>query len=151
MTAASDIPPPRVRSLDGHAGDGTAALRVQNSSAPAAGEIAEPIDWPGLLESLDGDEDFARELAETYIDSGDSLLFDLAAAVERGDCVTVGSTAHALKGASANMGASRVADAAAKLEAAAHAGETDRLETLAVELTRHLTAAANYLRSKALS
>lgn len=121
------------------------------ASATAVTAVAEPIDWSGLLESLDGDEDFARELAETYIDSGHSLLSDLAAAVERGDCVTVGSTAHALKGASANMGASRVADAAAKLEAAARAGETDRLETLAAELTRHLTAAADYLRRKTSS
>ena len=116
-----------------------------------AGEIAEPIDWPRLLESLDGDEDFARELADTYIDSGDSLLSELAAAVEHGDCVAVGSTAHALKGASANMLDSHAADAAAELEAAARAGETGRLETLAAELTRHFTAAANFLRSKALN
>ena len=41
---------------------------------------------------------------------------------------------------------------AAGLEiAAARAGETGRLETLAAELEAHLTAAGDYLRSKILS
>lgn len=139
--------------LDRHLGGGpanaAATLEVGSLIAPEADEGAEPVDWRGLLESLEGDEGFARELAETYIDSGDSLLADLAAAVERGDWVTVGTRAHALKGASANIRASRVADAAARLEAAARAGEADRLATLAAELTRDLGAAADYLRSKA--
>lgn len=152
MTASSSTPPPRAGSLDEHLGDapgdGTAAARGERSYASEAGELAEPIDWPGLLESLDGDEDFARELAQTYIDSAEALLSDLAAAVERGDCLTAGSTAHALKGASANVRAGRVADAAARLEAAARDGERDRLEALAAKLTGDLAAAADDLRSK---
>ncbi len=114
-----------------------------------AGDTAEPVDWPGLLEALDGDDAFARELAETYIDSGDGLMAELAAAVERGDCATVGSTAHSLKGASANIKAGRVADSAARLEAAAKAGERERLEALAAPLERDFTATVEYLRGKA--
>lgn len=112
------------------------------------GGAAEPVDWLGLLELLDGDENFAREVAETYIDSGDNLLAELAAAVERGDCPTVGSTAHSLKGASANIKAGRVADAAARLEAAARAGETERLQALAAPLGREFAATVEYLRGK---
>lgn len=112
--------------------------------------VVDPVDWRGLLESLDGDEAFARELAETYIDSGGGLLAELAAAIERGDCAAVGSAAHALKGASANIRAGRVADTAARLEATAQAGEADRLEALAAALRRDFAAAADYLRGKAL-
>jgi len=108
-----------------------------------------PVDWPGLLEWLDGDDAFARELAQTYIDSSNNLLAELAAAVGRGDCVTVGKTAHSLKGASANIRAGRVADAAARLEAAAKAGETERLEALAAPLQRDFAATVEYLRGKA--
>jgi len=143
------------RPADRHFGDAlhdeTAAAKVESIPAPVTGNETEPVDWPGLLESLDGDEGFARELAQTYIDSVDSLLADLAAAVDRGDYDTVRSKAHALKGASAEIGACRAADAAAKLETAALAGEPDGLGTLAAKLTRDVGAAADYLRSKTSS
>lgn len=126
------------------------ATEVESTIAPKRDGGAEPVDWPALLELLEGDESVARQLAEAYIGSGDSLMADLAEAVDRGDWVTVGAKAHALKGASANIKADRVADAAARLEAAARAGEQDnRLGELAVELTRDLGAAVDFLRSKA--
>lgn len=119
-------------------------------AAPENDEGAGPVDWHGLLELLEGDERLARELAEVYIGSGDSLMADLVGAVECGDRDTVGARAHTLKGASANIKASRVADAAGRLEAAARAGEADdRLRTLADELTRDLDAAVDYLRKRA--
>jgi CheY-like chemotaxis protein/HPt (histidine-containing phosphotransfer) domain-containing protein len=139
-------------SLDRHLGEGldkAGATGADSEIRPARDEQREPVDWPGLLELLEGDESLARELAEVYIGSGNSLLADVAEAVDCGDCATVGSRAHALKGASANIKASRVADAAARLEAAARAGKADRLEALAAELTRDLGAAVDYLRSKA--
>ena len=139
-------------SLDRHLGEGldkAGATGADSEIRPASDEQREPVDWPGLLELLEGDESLARELAEVYIGSGNSLLADVAEAVDCGDCATVGSRAHALKGASANIKASRVADAAARLEAAARAGKADRLEALAAELTRDLGAAVDYLRSKA--
>jgi CheY-like chemotaxis protein/HPt (histidine-containing phosphotransfer) domain-containing protein len=140
-------------SLERHLGDGpgnrSAATGVDSTIAPATCEGADPVDWHAFLESLEGDERFAREVAETYIGSGDSLLAELVEAVDRGDCVTVGARAHALKGASVNIRASRVADAAARLEAAARAGDADRLAALAAELTRDLGAVTDYLRSKA--
>jgi CheY-like chemotaxis protein/HPt (histidine-containing phosphotransfer) domain-containing protein len=140
-------------SLDRHLADGpdkaAATTEVERTIVPANDEGAEPVDWPGLLELLEGDESLARELAVIYIGSGSSLLADLAKAVDCGDWVTVGSRAHTLRGASANIKASRVADAAARLEAAARAGQADRLDALAAELTLDLGAAVDYLRSKA--
>jgi CheY-like chemotaxis protein len=143
--------------LDRHLGDGPAKLAmatevestISPASAPVSDAGAEPVDWPGLLELLEGDESLARQLAEVYIGSGDSLLADLAKAVDCGDWVTVGTRAHTLKGASANIRAGRVADAAARLEAAARSGKSDGLAALAAELKRDLGAAVDYLRSKA--
>jgi signal transduction histidine kinase/CheY-like chemotaxis protein/ligand-binding sensor domain-containing protein/HPt (histidine-containing phosphotransfer) domain-containing protein len=142
--------------LDRHLDDRTgkaAAAEVESSIKPEAGEgtdeEAAPVDWSGLLELLEGDESLARELAGVYIGSGDSLLAELAEAVDCGDWATVGTRAHTIKGASANIRAGRVADAAARLEAAARAGHADRLGALAAELTRDLGAAVDYLRSKA--
>jgi CheY-like chemotaxis protein/HPt (histidine-containing phosphotransfer) domain-containing protein len=126
-----------------------ASIEVEPAIAPEKDEGVDPVDWPGLLELLEGDEGLARELAVIYIGSGNSLLADLAKAVDCGDWITVGTRAHTLKGASANIKASRVADAAARLEAAARAGEADRLGALAAELTLDLGAAVDYLRSKA--
>jgi signal transduction histidine kinase/CheY-like chemotaxis protein/streptogramin lyase len=142
-----------IDSLDRHFGDrsdnAADAIPVDGSNAPECDEGAKPVDWPALLELLEGDESLARELAEVYIGSGGSLLAELAEAVDCGDWVTVSTKAHALKGASANIKASRVADAAARLEAAARAGEADRLGALAAELTRDLDAVVDYLRGKA--
>lgn len=130
--------------------DARAAAGDESAPAPEAGEQSAPIDWPGFMESLEGDAGFARELAETYVESGDKLLAELAAAIERSDCDTAGSKAHALKGASADVRAGRAADAAAQLESAARAGETDRLETLAATLRREVGAAADYLLGRTL-
>jgi CheY-like chemotaxis protein len=139
-------------SLDRHFASGVHGAAVTGTDRPASvsSEGAEPVDWHGLLELFDGDEALARELAEVYIGSGDSLLADLAEAVHCGDRATVSARAHALKGASANIKAARVADVAGRLEAAVRAGEADeRLGALAAELTRDLGAAVDYLRSKA--
>jgi signal transduction histidine kinase/ligand-binding sensor domain-containing protein/DNA-binding response OmpR family regulator len=140
-------------SLDRHLGDAPHAAvpsEVDTVTAPESDEGREPVDWSGLLELLDGDESVARELAMVYIGSGDSLLADMVKAIGQGDWDTVGARAHALKGASANIKAGRVADAAARLEEAARAGEpNDRLGALAADLTRDLGAAVDYLRSKA--
>jgi signal transduction histidine kinase/CheY-like chemotaxis protein/HPt (histidine-containing phosphotransfer) domain-containing protein len=138
--------------LDRHLGDGqdqAAGAGADRAIAAESEEVAEAVDWSGLLQLLEGDEDLARELAEVYIGSGDSLLADLVEAVDSGDWVTVGSKAHALKGASANIRAGRVADAAGRLEAAARAGEAEQLGALAAELKRDLGAAVDYLRAKA--
>jgi len=139
--------------LDRHFDDGSGGMEastpVDSTLGPAVDEESAPVDWSGLLESLEGDLSLAREIAETYIGSGNSLLAELAEAVDCGDWATAGSKAHSLKGASANIRAGRVAEAAGRLEAAARAGEADRIVGLAEKLTRDLGTATDYLRSRA--
>ena len=67
-------------------------------------------------------------------------------ALSAGDFDTIGSRAHALKGASANIHASGLAAAASSLERAARANQGDEIEGLVRELTNKLQAVNAELR-----
>ena len=105
-----------------------------------------PVDWDRLMLASDGEEEFAEELAQVFIDAGDSALQDIRAALGRGDLEATGRAAHSLKGASASMFARSTSDAAERLEAAARAGDT--LEALKFEeqLRHEAGRATAYLR-----
>ena len=75
------------------------------------------VDLEALLELTGGDVDFERELIATFIESGDKCLAEIIAALKANDFETIGKRAHALKGASANIHAHRLA------AAASHAGD----------------------------
>ncbi len=99
-----------------------------------------------LRELTGGDAEFERELLQTFISSGDQCLADILAALRAGDFDTIGSRAHALKGASANIHASGLAEAASSLERAARANLGDELEGLVRALTDKLQAVNAELR-----
>jgi ligand-binding sensor domain-containing protein/signal transduction histidine kinase/CheY-like chemotaxis protein/HPt (histidine-containing phosphotransfer) domain-containing protein len=113
---------------------------------PAGGEA--PVDWERLMGVSDGDEDFARDLVQLFIESGDAALRDIAAALQRGDLATVGRVAHSLKGSSANIFAQPASAAAARLEEAARAGNTDKLSRLEEQLRLEANRATAFLRSR---
>jgi ligand-binding sensor domain-containing protein/signal transduction histidine kinase/CheY-like chemotaxis protein/HPt (histidine-containing phosphotransfer) domain-containing protein len=119
-----------------------------SSAAPAAAGVEPPVDWERLMGVSDGDEDFARDLVQLFIESGDAALRDIAAALERGDLATVGRVAHSLKGSSANIFAQPASAAAAKLEEAARAGNTDKLSRLEEQLRWEANRATDFLRAR---
>jgi HPt (histidine-containing phosphotransfer) domain-containing protein len=107
-----------------------------------------PVDWEALLESLDGDQEFARDLADAFIGTGDRELAAIAAALGTGDAAALRESAHALKGASANLRGSAATSAAAQLEAAARLGKSAQIPALAENLTSEVRRMTAYLRSK---
>jgi signal transduction histidine kinase/DNA-binding response OmpR family regulator/HPt (histidine-containing phosphotransfer) domain-containing protein len=107
-----------------------------------------PVDWEALLESVDGDQEFARDLADAFIGTGDRELAAVAAALGRGDAAALRDSAHALKGASANLRASAATSAAAELESAAGSGTSAQLPALAEKLTTEIRKMTAYLQSK---
>ena len=107
-----------------------------------------PIDWEALLESIDGDTGFARDLADAFIGAGDRELAVIAAALATGDAATLRESAHALKGASANMRAAAASSAAAQLESAAGLGQSAELPALAKKLGAEVRRTSEYLRTK---
>jgi signal transduction histidine kinase/DNA-binding response OmpR family regulator/HPt (histidine-containing phosphotransfer) domain-containing protein len=107
-----------------------------------------PVDWEALLESIDGDQEFARDLADAFIGTGDRELAAIAAALGAGDEAALRESAHALKGASANLRAAAATSAAAQLESAARLGQNAQIPALAEKLTAEVTRMTAYLRSK---
>jgi HPt (histidine-containing phosphotransfer) domain-containing protein len=107
-----------------------------------------PVDWTAFLKSMDGDESLARELVDLFIESGDESLAAILDALGMHDYAAVGEQAHSLKGASANLRATATAQAAARLEAAAKAGDVPQIDTAASALKSEVTRTIAYLRTK---
>jgi two-component system, sensor histidine kinase and response regulator len=119
-------------------------------AASAVDELTpgEPVDWQNLLASADGDREFTDDLVQIFIESGDSTLREIRDALTRGDLVSVGKAAHALKGSSANMRAAATSEAASRLEAAARQGEAEKLKELEGRLRQELVRAIDYLQAR---
>lgn len=79
----------------------------------------EYFDLEGLLERLDGDEELAEQMIELYLEDCPEQLTLLEEHLAQKDYKQIGLVAHGLKGASANVGASNIREAAASLELAA--------------------------------
>jgi CheY-like chemotaxis protein/HPt (histidine-containing phosphotransfer) domain-containing protein len=120
---------------------------VSSSPSEAPPQWQSPVDWNSLL-TLVGDEEFARELAVQYIEHGSTGIELISQALAHGDLGALGKKAHEIRGASANIRAGGTSTAAEHLEAAANAGDSAQLETLALELRREFDCAAEFLRSK---
>jgi two-component system sensor histidine kinase/response regulator len=110
--------------------------------------VDHPVDWPALLESIDGDKNFARELMEAFIGTGDQALAAIALALGKADYATMRESAHALKGASANLHASAASAAAAHLEAAAGLGQSAQIPALAERLKVEVNRTVEFLQAK---
>src|SRR6185436_8421445 len=107
-----------------------------------------PVEWGAFMKSMDGDELLARELVDLFIESGDETLAAIVNALGANDYAAVSEQAHSLKGASANLRATAAAEAAAKLEAAAKAGDVPNVSSLTTALKSEVTRTIDYLRTK---
>jgi two-component system, sensor histidine kinase and response regulator len=103
------------------------------------------VDLEALRQVTGGDAEFERELADTFVASGDQCLAEIIAALKTSDLDTIRKRAHALKGASANIHATSLSAAASKLEAAART-DGDGLDGLVQDLTEKLAAVNAELR-----
>jgi PAS domain S-box-containing protein len=104
------------------------------------------VDMHALRELTGGDTEFERELVETFVSSGDECLSEILSALRLSDLATIGTRAHALKGASANIHALGLAAAAASLESAARANSVGEIDALVQALSARLQAVNAELR-----
>jgi HPt (histidine-containing phosphotransfer) domain-containing protein len=108
----------------------------------------DPVDWQEFTAATDGDAEFAGELVQMFIESGDAVLRDIRDALQRGDAPAVRQGAHSLKGSSASMCARATSEAAALLEAAARAGDMTKLASLEARLRSETSRAIDYMRAQ---
>jgi two-component system sensor histidine kinase/response regulator len=142
MLALQDAPLATEADNSPHSG-GAVATRAHPHALPPP-----QVDWEALLDSIDGDVGFARELVGAFVGTADRELAAIATALDTGDAATMRESAHTLKGTSANLRASAAASAAAQLESAARLGQTARMPALAEGLTAEIRGAIVYLKSK---
>jgi signal transduction histidine kinase/CheY-like chemotaxis protein/HPt (histidine-containing phosphotransfer) domain-containing protein len=98
------------------------------------------VDLEAFRALTGGDAEFERDLVQTFVSSGDKCLGEIVAALAVRDFDTIGSRAHALKGASANIYAHRLNAVASRLETAARHKVSVDLDDLVRQLTTTLTA-----------
>jgi CheY-like chemotaxis protein/HPt (histidine-containing phosphotransfer) domain-containing protein len=139
------------KTLDRHLESAARDLKVEESATPsallhAAADAA--VDWNHIVAVSEGDQEFARQLVQLFIDSGDATLRAIREALDRGDLAAMGSAAHSFKGSSANIRAESASAAAGRLEEAARAGDVGQLAELEEQLRREAELAFEYLRAR---
>ena len=99
-----------------------------------------------LKELTGGAAEFERELAQTFVSSGDQCLAEIIAALKASDFDTVRKRAHSLKGASANIHARELSQAASSLENAVRENALPAIGALVSDLSEKLAAVNAELR-----
>jgi len=95
-----------------------------------------PVDREELLDLVDDDTDFLKQLLETFRRDSRTYLQNIRAAIERGDAESVATEAHGLKGAAAHLQAEAVRAVARRLEQLGRNDELDRAPEHACRLER---------------
>jgi signal transduction histidine kinase/ligand-binding sensor domain-containing protein/DNA-binding response OmpR family regulator len=124
------------------------SVAANTASLPPRLAADAPVDWKSFMKLTDGDQTFADELVQVFIDSGDAALLEIRAALERGDLAAIGSVAHSFKGSSASIHAQSASAAAGRLEAAARAGAVDQISGLEQQLRQEVGLVMEFLRAR---
>jgi len=99
-------------------------------------------DWnvSELMERIEGDHDFFRELLQMFRSDSHATLMKAHEALAQDDLVAMSRAAHTLKGMMKNLSMNAAAEIATALEAAARGGERAKAETLLERLDRSIAA-----------
>ncbi|MGI9090388.1 MAG: response regulator, partial [Gemmatimonadaceae bacterium] len=113
-----------------------AALAAQFApSTPVSDQSSVDLDvLDNLATMTETGEAFVARLIVTFVTDASSRIELLRTALEQGDSVAVERTGHALKGASGNMGATRMAALGAELQQVGHAGDIRAASVLVEQL-----------------
>jgi len=81
-----------------------------------------------------GDDEFARELAESFLESAPRCLAAIDIALRNSDARALAAESHALNGISRTIGAEDLAEACVQLENAARCAELEAAAAVAARL-----------------
>jgi len=103
-----------------------AIARPTAAASPAAPPL---MDMSPLLDRLGGDEELAADVIAVFLEDCPGRVTAIGGAVADRDAVRLRTAAHALKGAAGNVGATRLFDAARRLEQRGGSGDLTDVDT----------------------
>jgi HPt (histidine-containing phosphotransfer) domain-containing protein len=104
-----------------------------------------------LRASTGDDDEFVRDLIDTYVAEADGHFAGLEQAIASGDVAAVVRPAHTLKSSSASVGAMRLAAICRAIEEAGRENRADGLDTQVHDAQATWTATLDALRTAGLS
>jgi HPt (histidine-containing phosphotransfer) domain-containing protein len=110
--------------------------------------MATDFDYGQLDAITGGDTEFEREVIEEYLSSAPKDIAKLRVAIESGDMSATGATAHALKGASATLGAKGFAAVALVVEQAGKKSDTALAAQTIAQLETEFAEVCTLLRGR---
>lgn len=105
------------------------------------------INKQAAIELCDDDEGLFLEIVQTYLEDAREHSRQLLYALEAGDALQVEERAHALKGASSNICAGPVREAALSLERAGRSGDLSQAPRLYKVFKKEFNRLLEYLSS----
>ncbi len=114
--------------------------------AEASNQNSSPLNKEAALSVCDGDEELFKELIGIFLEDSVGVADKLKQAVESGDAEAVHQNAHALKGASGNICAGPVRDAAQLLEKAGRNNDLQQAPALHKKLEQEFQKLINHIR-----
>ncbi len=132
------------------AGEAVSAQTSPEAMTRSEPEPQEPRLDPEALEAVralqrPGAPDLVRKVVSLYLESAEKLILDLQKAAARRDAEALTSSAHSLKSASANVGATRLSALCRSLEMDSRAGRLDGAETRARAVVEEFRAVTHAL------
>jgi two-component system sensor histidine kinase/response regulator len=128
-----------IKPRDGGSPAKESAPPVSSLPAPAQAPESAPLEIPGIdtksaLRRTGGNRKRYESLLRKFAEPSTGGVEEIRAALAAGDTSTAARAAHSLKGAAANLGATALAEVAAKVEIALTRGESveDALNSLAL-------------------
>jgi two-component system, sensor histidine kinase and response regulator len=133
------------------ANEGASATQVLSTSLDkvkdAENAAPPPVDLSRLRALVGDDDEFIRELCETFITTANDSLAHIVSALASGNRATLATAAHKLKGGSQSICAERVSHLALILERGASAEDLKALTSRASELRNALEESEGFLRN----
>jgi len=106
--------------------DSPAGTVMELNAAALAEKSKEPatpvFDRVGFMDRLMGDENFAKEILEVFLDDIPKQIESLKRSLEASDAKTVERIAHTIRGAAANVGGQALCEVASAIESACRNG-----------------------------
>lgn len=121
-----------------------------STSAPSAPSPPAVLDVEGIMRDWDLDRSTYAGYLHMFLEDMENHLARLHQAIASGDFETLRTTAHALKGSAATVGAERLQKAAAHLETAARQQEASQIPQVFQTLLDEVALLQQYVRESGL-